>query len=78
MLIWLASFRIPHIVGGFIAVITLAAIAQAAAPEDVRCQQLRDMAVAWAGVLLTPEQKTIRRGLVRWYVRHCRRENVQL
>ena len=62
----------------FIVVFAALRLAKAAAPEDVRCQQLRDMAQAWAGVQLTVEQKAARRVLVRWYVRHCHRKEVEL
>lgn len=66
-------FTLPIVVA-----VLVAPPARAAAPEPVRCQQLRDMARAWAGVPLTAEQKVAKRALVRWYAAHCRRRDVEL
>jgi hypothetical protein len=61
-----------------VAMMMMTAFAQAAEPDAVRCQQLRDMARAWAGVQLTPQQEVAKKELVRWWYKHCRRSEVQL
>jgi hypothetical protein len=61
-----------------IGVLALMVLARAAEPEPVRCQQLRDMATAWHGVPLNVAQQGAKRELIKWYVAHCRRKDVQL
>ena len=49
------------------------AITSTAASADDRCQQLEALNQQYAGVTLTSTQQALKRKLVAWYYRNCRK-----